>query len=224
MSRTKYFPGHRWGRLVMTGRDGSDIHCDCDCGKSTTVMLSNLISGYTRSCGCGQIEARIIHGHTHHGGRLQSPEYVSFKSMLVRCLNPKHKAFHNYGGAGVQVCDRWNPAKHNHNFAKAFLNFLEDVGPCPPDRTENGWRVYTLGRFGDVGNYEPGNVKWMSRKEQGEAVRLRNMTRKVTRKKKCDSGKLFGQYQALGGVQPSSCSLPPLQMGCSTPSSSSREL
>jgi hypothetical protein len=53
-----------------------------------------------------------------------------------------------YGGKGITVCDRW----------LSFENFLEDMGERPAGTT--------LGRFGDIGNYEPGNVAWQTWAEQ----------------------------------------------------------
>ncbi len=68
--------------------------------------------------------------------------------MKKRCNSPGAHAYDLYGGAGVTVCERW----------MSFVNFLTDMGPRPAN-TE-------LGRLGDIGNYEPGNCKWMTRKEQ----------------------------------------------------------
>jgi len=47
------------------------------------------------------------------------------------------------------VCEQW---------MNSFSKFLLDMGRRPPGTT--------LGRFGDQGNYEPTNVKWMTFKEQ----------------------------------------------------------
>lgn len=53
--------GARFGRLLpikrevftrSNGRKDSRYLCKCDCGKETIVVLSNLTSGTTRSCGC----------------------------------------------------------------------------------------------------------------------------------------------------------------------------
>jgi len=27
--------------------------------------------------------------------------------MIQRCTNPNHRSYHNYGGRGITVCDRW---------------------------------------------------------------------------------------------------------------------
>ena len=48
----------RFGRLVALYPTEKRIcrsvvwHCQCDCGRETDVILSNLVNGYTKSCGC----------------------------------------------------------------------------------------------------------------------------------------------------------------------------
>ena len=78
-----------------------------------------------------------------------TPTYLSWQAMKKRCLNPNHDHYASYGAKGVTVCMRWR---------KSFKTFLADMG----ERPENT----TLGRFGDSGNYEPGNCAWMTLAEQ----------------------------------------------------------
>ncbi len=49
-----------------------------------------------------------------------------WQNMLQRCNNPRNPGYHNYGGRGVTVCDRWDPAKGG-----SFHNFLQDMGYRP---------------------------------------------------------------------------------------------
>ena len=88
--------------------------------------------------------------HGHSTGGYITPTYRSWSSMKDRCCNPQHHAFNRYGGAGVQVCERW----------LSFPNFLADMGDRPAGTS--------LGRIGDVGNYEPGNCQWQTDKEQAK--------------------------------------------------------
>jgi hypothetical protein len=141
--------------LHFAGKD-SNHHslwiCRCECGNVTPpIALSNLTKGHTRSCGCYQREracdANTIHGHNNR--RKESPTYISWRCMIARCTNPNQNRFYKYGGAGVEVCDRW----------LKFDNFLADMGERPEGTT--------LSRFGDVGNYEPGNCAWHTWPQQG---------------------------------------------------------
>jgi len=59
--------------------------------------------------------------------------YISYRKMLVRCLNPNHHKFPTYGGRQpnpVTVCDRWNPKAGG-----SFESFLADNGPRPEGTT-----------------------------------------------------------------------------------------
>lgn len=84
--------------------------------------------------------------------RCQMPEYAIWNAMRARCHNPKHKRFSDYGGRGITVCDRWRDS---------FEDFLTDVGSRPSSDL-------TLDRIDNNGNYEPGNVRWVSMAAQAE--------------------------------------------------------
>jgi hypothetical protein len=146
--------GQRFGRLVVIRRsDKTDKHrvywlCRCDCGQFSNPSGTALKTGNSTSCGCGQI--RFRHGYTKYKGK-NHPLYHVWTSMKQRCSNTNAQEYKNYGGRGIKVCDRWR---------NSFPDFLSDVG----DRPGAG---YSLDRYPDNdGNYEPGNVRWATAKEQ----------------------------------------------------------
>jgi len=173
--------GQRFEPLLVTERAENGKHNTtrwkvvCQCGQSKIVRASHLRAGLTRSCSCLRKESmakarhNLKHGHSSRSGnRRVSPTYVSYSSMRLRCLTPSATSYLQYGGANppVTVCDRWLGPD-------GFSNFLQDVGERPLGTT--------LGRFGDVGNYEPGNVAWQTwadqvasrRQIESSAVRIR---------------------------------------------------
>jgi hypothetical protein len=154
---------HIFGRLTVKGYAFRDKHgnaqwfCVCSCNGTTKVVRGDsLRRGVSKSCGClqraGIRERLTTHGHSNLGGKKPpSSTYNSFQAMRRRCLDPNREQYSAYGGNGITVCERWRGKD-------GFVNFLADLGERPAGTS--------LGRFGDVGNYEPGNVAWQTLAEQ----------------------------------------------------------
>ncbi len=139
-----------------SGDNSSTSVCDCVCGKQITVLNNSLLRGLTTSCGCYNRErlllANVSHGHSV-GYRTRT--YSCWASMIQRCYNPNNTGFHNYGGRGIVVCDRWK---------NSFDAFLSDMGTCPAG--------FSIDRWPDKnGNYEPANCRWATRKQQSRNTR-----------------------------------------------------
>lgn len=93
------------------------------------------------------------------------PEYTTWKGMKNRCLNPRSPLYRHYGGRGIAVCERWQ---------RSFEAFLDDMGRAPRGRRPSGHPKYSIDRINNDGNYEPGNCRWATWKQQAQNRRKRN--------------------------------------------------
>lgn len=116
--------------------------CKCECGTEKEVIIKNLKSGVSKSCGCLNIK-RLKERATH--GKRHTRVWRIWQAMKNRCYNPNVKQYKNYGGRGIKVCDEW---KDN------FVAFYDYMGDCPEG--------FSIDRIDVNGNYEPGNVRWSS--------------------------------------------------------------
>lgn len=150
MSNFKNLIGKRFGRLVVVKNTELNIYkarqwlCLCDCGNYHTAMTGHLNAGHIKSCGC------LNHGWS------DSNIYGVWEAMKQRCTNKNDKAYKNYGGRGIKVCDRW----------LKFENFLKDMGEIP--------KGMSLDRINNNDGYYKENCKFSTREEQNRNTR-RNM-------------------------------------------------
>jgi hypothetical protein len=110
------------------------VKVQCVCGTEMVLPQYYLLRKEPKkSCGC-----------TKKGLATRNKmEYRVWYMMNVRCSNPDHIAYADYGGRGIKVCDRWHKT-NPHGFA----NFLTDMGPRKRIRL-------TLDRIDVNGPYAP---------------------------------------------------------------------
>ena len=78
------------------------------------------------------------------------PTHTSWRDMIERCTNKNHNQYKGYGGGGITVCKSWR---------KSFWAFFRDMRKRPDGMT--------IDRHPNPhGNYEPGNCRWATKKQQ----------------------------------------------------------
>jgi hypothetical protein len=159
-----------FGRLTVLRKvDARDTNgglrweCRCECGKVKVISGSDLtrIRKPTVSCGCWRTERATMLGYaakTH--GLSKIPEYFALNDAINRCSpdckDPIKRAA--YFERGIIVCSEWR------NPVNGISEFLKHVGLRPS-------KLHSLDRIDNDGNYEPGNVRWATRKEQASNKR-----------------------------------------------------
>lgn len=130
------------------GKTASRAIYKCICGNLHEADTNHVKRDKIKSCGCYNKEIAserlITHGLRNH------ILYGMWATMISRCYNKNNLKYKDYGKRGIIVCDRWR---------NSFKYFLQDMGERPT-------KSHSIERINNDGNYEPGNCKWATPKEQ----------------------------------------------------------
>lgn len=121
--------------------------CRCHCGNFHYVASYSLTSKETQSCGC--LKKNILGQSSITHGMTGTLTYKTWRQIIRRCSEKAHIQYSDYGGRGITVCKRWGK----------FENFLADMGERPTPK-------HSIDRINNNGNYEPGNCRWATKKQQ----------------------------------------------------------
>jgi hypothetical protein len=112
---------------------------------------------------------------TGYGQRTEGSMWRVWSHMLQRCYNPRNNRFQHYGGRGIQVYEPW------HMFDTFLTDILSTIGHKPANPSGISGRYWSFDRVDNDGNYEPGNVRWATPKQQVD-------NRRNVLKTECKSG------------------------------------
>lgn len=163
MKIRKNVAGVSFGWLTAIRPEGKDKYgktlwiCSCACGKEVAVNINSLTTGNTKSCGCRRSLAFVELAAKKKAsafGKYHVRARTSWHHMIDRCTNERNKHFADYGGRGIRVCEAW----------MSLRQFVADMGDPPEGMTLDRWPDKN-------GNYEPGNCRWATPKQQAQNTR-----------------------------------------------------
>lgn len=117
----------------------------CECGIEKEFYTQNIARGRTKSCGCLHTKPSV-------------PKDIkrAFNLMRYRCNTKTSSDYKNYGAKGIKV------------LYATVEDFYADVGDKPS-------KSHTIDRINVYGNYEIGNCRWATRKEQSNNLSVNNL-------------------------------------------------
>ena len=123
------------------------------CGKEWETISNTINTKSTKSCGCQKINTL---GITH--GLKSNKYYQTWCDMINRCNNPKNKAYKDYGGRGIIVCEEW-------------LDVRNFVVWC--DLTHPNIEGLSIDRINNDKGYSPDNCRWTDATTQNINQRIK---------------------------------------------------
>lgn len=111
----------------------------------------NVYSGNTKTCGCVNNQEKVSYRNYHNKSKTRL--YSIHNGIKQRCNNHRRKAYVNYGGRGIKICNEWDKIGGYLEFERWALN--------------NGYSDnLTIERINNDGNYEPSNCTWIPKSKQ----------------------------------------------------------
>lgn len=127
----------------------------CDCGNQKVCDGRLVRKGEIKSCGClvNEYQAR-----RNNAGGKKNKYYGLWSGIKRRCFSKTDMHYPDYGARGISMAKEWQTD---------FWAFYEYICSLPHFEEEGT----SLDRINNNGNYEPGNVRWATPKQQANNKR-----------------------------------------------------
>jgi hypothetical protein len=148
------------------------VTCKCNCGNIVDVRYYVIKNGTAISCGCYKKElaremmlTKLLPNRIKHEDSKRDSEnyylYQIWMGIKQRCYNPNDKRYNTYGARGIKAYQPW---MDDYVMFKKWV--LTNLGSKPVTNSKKRGDNYSFDRINNDGNYEPGNLKWSTFKEQ----------------------------------------------------------
>lgn len=130
--------------VIRHGRHGY-VLARCGCGNEREVYEPAIKSGRSTQCAsCAATERKTTHGQSG------TDVYDIWCGIVRRGTGKKNRE--TYADKGIGIDPSWIGTG-------GFERFIDHIGPRPSKR-------HTVDRINSLGDYEPGNVRWATWREQ----------------------------------------------------------
>jgi hypothetical protein len=145
-------PWGKWIVIDIAPSRGGNLYwlCKCECGHLQEIYGYDLRRGHStkcRTCSMKGSKRALYHGLSKHYLR------NTWHHIKSRCYNEKDTHYRWYGKRGIKMYEPWI------NDLLAFYDYImKNLGERP--------ERHTLDRKNNDGNYEPGNLRWATYRQQ----------------------------------------------------------
>ena len=165
MKKTNKSIGDKIGKITIVNITphyrGKGFSCEwvCECGTNGKNPMTWVLA--RKSCGCSLGYTRFTHRQSAASG--DTYEYHLWSMIKARCHNQNASNYKWYGARGIKVYEVWR------NDFVSFANYIiTELGTKPSAE-------HTLDRIDPTKDYEPGNLRWATNKQQHRNTRNNKM-------------------------------------------------
>lgn len=182
--------------------------CRCQCGTTAEVRAQEILDGKSTKCrSCASriksaatpaeqriatarhasaVAASVAHERRTPARKHYGDAYLVVRNIGVsakqRCTNPNTVGYANYGGRGIRF--------EFTSVAEFAVWVLDHLGPLPSPN-------HSIDRIDNARGYEPGNLRWATREEQGRNKRVYRRTKNGERILKLQTQRPDVTYETL---------------------------